>query len=193
MLGELLRKSIHLSGLTLPVIYLFLDKPKMLVLMGILTGFALVVELVKWGSPHFGEFFFRIFKPLLRRHERKGAMTGATYYLISAFLCILLFAKTLAIVCIFFMVLGDMAAALVGKKWGKTKLLGKKSLEGSTACFIVCTAIALVKFNPIIAIVGALVATIVELIPFPIDDNLTVPLISGAVMHFLLMHNTFNF
>ena len=85
MIAELLRKSIHLSGLILPVIYIFLDKPTMLVLMGILTGFALTVELVKWLSPSFGEFFFQIFASLLRTHERKGAITGATYYLISAF------------------------------------------------------------------------------------------------------------
>ena len=186
MIGELLRKSIHLLGLTLPVIYLFFDKSTILVFMGILVAAAMIVEFVKWISPRFGGFFFRIFTPLLRSHERKGAVTGATYYLISAFLCILFFAKTLAIICIFFMVLGDMAAALVGKMWGKTKLLAGKSLEGSAACFVVCAVIALVKLNPVIAIVGALVATIVELIPFPIDDNLTVPLISGAVMHFLM-------
>ena len=186
MLAELLRKSIHLSGLVLPVIYFFLDKPTMLILIGVLTGLALTVELMKWLSPRFSEFFFQIFAALLRTHERKGAMTGATYYLISAFLCIFLFAKTLAIVCIFFMILGDLAAALVGKKWGKTKLLGKKSLEGSAACFVVCVLIALVKLNPLIAVIGALVATIVELIPVPIDDNLTVPLVSGAVMHFLM-------
>lgn len=192
MLGELLRKGIHLAGLILPVIYLFLDKPTMLICIGMLTGLALAMELVKWLSPRFSEFFFHIFASLLRTHERKGAITGATYYLISAFLCIVFFAKTVAIVCIFFMILGDLAAALVGKMWGRTKLLGKKSLEGSAACFLVCTLIALVHLNPVIAIIGALVATIVELLPFPIDDNLTVPLISGAVMHFL-MQSTFNF
>lgn len=190
MLAELLRKSIHLSGLILPVIYFFLDKSAMLIFVGVLTGIAIAVELIKWVSPSFGGFFFQVFAPMLRSHERKGAMTGATYYIISAFLCILLFSKTLAVVCIFFMVLGDLAAALVGKKWGKTKLLGTKSLEGSAACFVVCAAIALIKLHPVIGIIGAFVATVVEMLPFPIDDNLTVPLVSGAVMHFL-MHSTF--
>ena len=89
MLGELLRKSIHLAGLILPVIYFFLDKPTMLIVVGVLMGIAITVELVKWFSPDFGNFFFQIFAPMLRRHERRGAMTGATYYIISAFLCIL--------------------------------------------------------------------------------------------------------
>ena len=186
MISELLRKSIHLSGLILPVIYFFLDKPTMLIFAGILAGIAIAIELVKWVFPSFGNFFFQIFAPLLRTHERKGAITGATYYLISAFLCIRFFPKTLAVVCIFFMVLGDLAAALVGKKWGRTKLIGAKSLEGSAACFVVCAAIALVKLDPIIGIIGALVATIVEMLPFPVDDNLTVPLVSGAVMYFLM-------
>ena len=192
MLAELLRKSIHFAGLILPVIYFFLDKPTMLIFVGVLTGIVVAIELMKWLSPRFGDFFFQIFAPMLRIHERKGAITGATYYVISTFLCILFFGKTLAIVCIFFMVLGDLAAALIGRMWGRTKLIGSKSLEGSAACFIVCVAIALVKLHPVIAIVGALVATIVEMLPVPIDDNLTVPLVSGAVMHFL-MHSSLGF
>ena len=47
MIAELRRKSIHLSGLALPVLYLFLDKPTMRILVGILVGFALTVELMK--------------------------------------------------------------------------------------------------------------------------------------------------
>ena len=62
MIAELLRKSIHLSGLVLPVIYLFLDKPMMSVLMGILTGGALAVEFVKWCSARFRQVFFQNFQ-----------------------------------------------------------------------------------------------------------------------------------
>lgn len=187
MIGELLRKSIHLSGFILPVIYyIFLDRPTMLVLVGILVGLALIGELLKWCSPRFEEYFFRRFKSLLRGHERKGAIIGATYYLIGTFLCIFFFGKTVAVVCLFFMVFGDLAAALVGRMWGRTKLFGGKSLEGSAACFIVCAVVGLLKLNPVVAVIGALVATLVELLPAPVDDNLTVPLISGAVMHFLI-------
>ncbi len=210
MSTELRRKSIHFSGLILPIIYLWLDKPMILWLVGSLTGVALIVELGKSGSARFRALFFRIFTSMLRTHERRGAITGATYYLISALLCILFFQKALAIVCIFFMVLGDMSAALVGKRWGKTKLIGEKSLEGSGACFVVCTVLSLFffylpetgvwklpqlltdaqKFHPMVGVVGAFVATVVELLPLRIDDNLTVPLISGAVMQAIIHFGT---
>lgn len=204
MSTELRRKSIHFSGLILPILYLWLDRGFLLLLVGSLTCGALLVEFGKWKSPRFRAFFFRVFSPLLRTHERQGAITGATYYLISTLLCIHFFDKPLAIVCIFFMVLGDMSAALVGKRWGKTKLIGEKSLEGSLACFVVCTAISLVffyfpethlwklpplatahRFHPLLGIGGAFIATVVELLPFRLDDNLTVPLIAGAVMQVL--------
>ncbi len=187
MIKELLRKSTHISGLIIPIIYHFMDKNAMLLIVGVIAGIAIVVELLKWLYPPFSELFFRFFKPVLRSHERKGAITGATYFIVSTLLCVIFFKKHLAIVCIFFMVLGDTAAALVGKKWGRTKLIGKKSLEGSTACFTICAMISLFFWlNPIVGLVGAFVATLAELLPLRIDDNLTVPLISGTVMHFML-------
>lgn len=186
MLKELLRKTTHLAGFFIPLLYIVLDKSTMMFIAGAFAGIAVIVEFLKWVSESFRELFFRFFEFILRRHERKGAITGATYYIISTFLCIVFFDKHIAIVSIFFIVLGDTAAALVGKAWGRIKLIGSKSLEGSIACFIVCAVISLFWIDPVVGLTGAFVATLAELLPLRIDDNLTVPLISGAVMQLMI-------
>lgn len=191
MLKELLRKTTHLTGFFIPLLYIVLDKSTMMFIAGAFAGIAVIVEFLKWVSESFRELFFRFFEFILRRHERKGAITGATYYIISTFLCIVLFDKHIAIVSIFFIVLGDTAAALVGKAWGRIKLIGSKSLEGSMACFIVCAAISLFWIDPVVGLTGAFVATLAELLPLRLDDNLTVPLISGVVMQVMVSNLTF--
>ena len=191
MLKELLRKTTHLAGFFIPLLYIVLDKSTMIFIAGAFAGIAVIVEFLKWVSKSFRELFFRFFEFILRRHERKGAITGATYYIISTFLCIVIFDKHIAIVSIFFIVLGDTAAALVGKAWGRTKLIGSKSLEGSIACFIVCAVISLFWIDPVVGLTGAFVATLAELLPLRLDDNLTVPLISGAVMQVMVSNLTF--
>ena len=187
MARELRRKSIHLLGLVFPILYVFTTRHTAIIAVGVLLAIALASELLKVLLPTFRGIFMRIFSPMLRSRERKGGLTGATYYLIGSFLCILLFDKTLAIVCLCFLTLGDLCAALIGKQWGRIKLFSRKSLEGSLACFAVCTGIALlIGLHPIVAIVGALAATLIELLPTGVDDNVTIPLISGLAMHLLL-------
>ena len=191
MLKELLRKTTHLTGFFIPLLYIVLDKSTMIFIAGAFAGIAVIVEFLKWLDESFRNLFFRFFEFILRRHERKGAITGATYYIISTFLCIVIFDKHIAIVSIFFIVLGDTAAALVGKAWGRIKLIGDKSLEGSAACFIVCAVISLFWIDPVVGLTGAFVATLAELLPLRLDDNLTVPLISGAVMQIMVSNLTF--
>lgn len=190
MARELRRKSIHLLGLVFPILYVFnvfTTRHTAIIAVGVLLAIALASELLKALLPPFRVMFIRIFSPILRSQEQRGGLTGATYYLIGSFLCILLFDKTLAIVCLCFLTLGDLFAALIGKQWGRIKLFSRKSLEGSLACFIVCTAVALlIGLHPVVAIVGALVATLIELLPTGVDDNVTIPLISGLAMHLLI-------
>ena len=187
MAQELQRKSIHLLGLVFPILYLFTTRHTAVIAVGALLAIALGTELLKVLFPAFRVIFMRVFSPMLRSQERSGGLTGATYYLIGSFLCILLFDKTLAIVCLCFLTLGDLFAALIGKQWGRIKLFSRKSLEGSLACFIVCAAAALlIGLHPVVAIAGALAATLIELLPTGVDDNVTIPLISGLAMHLLI-------
>lgn len=187
MARELTRKSIHLLGLVVPILYLFTSRNFAIIGVGGLVALALGAELLKVLVPSVRATFLRIFSPILRSQEQKGGPTGATYFLIGSFLCVLFFDKTLAIVCLCFLTLGDLCAALIGKQWGRIKLFSRKSLEGSLACFVVCIAVALLmRLHPAVAITGALVATVVELLPIGVDDNITMPLISGFAMHLLI-------
>lgn len=187
MARELRRKSIHLLGLVVPILYFFTSRDLIIIGVGALLTLALAAELLKGVVPSVRVIFLRIFSPILRSQEQKGGLTGSTYFLIGSFLCILLFDKTLAIVCLCFLTLGDLCAALIGKQWGRIKLFSRKSLEGSLACFVVCTAAALlIGLHPVVAIAGALVATLIELLPIGVDDNVTIPLISGLAMHLLI-------
>ena len=193
MSAELLRKSTHLLGLLIPILYFFFDKSLMLVIVGSLTCIALCVELAKWLFLSFRNLFYQYLSILLRSHEKEGAITGATYYIIATLISIFVFEESIAIACLFFIGLGDTVAALVGRQWGNTKLIGKKSLEGSVACFTVCGITALFLLNPIIGFIGAFVATLAELLPLRINDNLTVPLISGAVMQLMINYLPLHF
>jgi glycerol-3-phosphate acyltransferase PlsY len=110
-------------------------------------------------------------------------VTGATYYFIAAFIPVLCFSRDVAIVGLLFLVMGDSIAALIGTTYGAHKI-GDKSAEGSLACFLVCSVIGVVLLGWI-GIPGAIAATLSELVPLPVDDNLRIPLISGIIMQLL--------
>jgi glycerol-3-phosphate acyltransferase PlsY len=118
---------------------------------------------------------------MIRSHEEEHLL-GSTYFMIAALLSVVAFDKMIAISALTFLVLGDSAAAFVGKKYGKPTYWGK-SIQGSVACFIVCLFIgSFILPNPWVALAGALAATVAEALPVPMDDNMRVPIVSGLVM-----------
>lgn len=184
--NEFKRKAIHLVALAIPIGYFFL--PKLLSLL-ILTPFALgsiVIDIIRLKRLPLHGFLNRLIGPVLREHENSD-FTGSSYILTASVLSIILFDKSVAVAAISFIILGDIAAALIGRRYGKIKIK-RKSLEGSLACLFMCLLVAVIVpgFPLWIGVVGAFVATVVEGITFPINDNFSVPLVSGLVMHILL-------
>jgi dolichol kinase len=82
-----------------------------------------------------------------------------------------------------YLVFGDAAAALVGRRWGRHRY-GAKSLEGSAACAGICLGLGalLLPQHPAAVAAGAITATLVEALPLPFDDNWTMPLAAAAVL-----------
>lgn len=182
--SELARKTVHVSSLAIPVaLYLApieLSRP----VLAAATLLTLLVEVVRLHVPQFRAIFYFLFGRIIREHERFNLL-GSTYLLLAALLCVYAFSKPIAVVALGYLIVGDTAAALVGRRWGRTKILDK-SLEGALACFFSCVAVGWIYPGPEVTWpmiwVGSAVATIFELLPIPLDDNLRMSLSAGFAM-----------
>ncbi len=189
MRQELLRKTIHLSANSLiPLAYLFLNIPKiwMAILIGIASVVFVMIDIRRTRNSWLSKIFAKLFNSMLRSHELEGKLTGASYVLIGSFISIAIFPKEIAVLALLFTAIGDTAAALYGRKFGKLRIWNK-TLEGSIAGLIACTIIALFfpQIPNIIKFSGAFAAMFIELLPINIDDNLRIPLFSGIVMYII--------
>ena len=196
------RRVFHaLAASGLPVVALLL--PLSLVqdlslAQGLALGAALAMVAAEVGrrlSPRLNRLFVRAFGRMMRPAEEQGRITGATYLACASAAALLLYPPSVAALALLFHAWGDPAAAMVGSRFGRLRLpaLGggspqRKTLEGSLAFFCVSLVVSAVLwasgafdvFWP--AAVGALVAAVVELVRLPVDDNATVPLVSGGLM-----------
>src|SRR5690606_18149757 len=129
---ELVRKLIHLFSLSIPVIYYFIPTKTSITILASLTVFALLIDVGRFVSKSFAKLFYKLFGFLLRKHElddQKKNLTGATYVLLSALICALVFPKVIFVTAFTILIISDTMAALIGRKFGKRKFL-RKSFEG---------------------------------------------------------------
>jgi dolichol kinase len=129
-----------------------------------------------------------LFGPLLRQHElgKKKTLNGASWVLISATFCVIVFPKLIAITAFAILIISDTTAALVGRRFG-TKHFRGKTLEGSTA--FVLSAFIVILFTPkvqhlpleyFVAMVSAIIGAAAEVFSFDIiDDNFAIPVSIG--------------
>jgi len=185
--SEFLRKLLHLSNLVIPFTYLFYfdSKVEALIILLPITLLAFLIEYLRINSISVKNIFDKYLFSMLRNHEKSGKYTGATWVFISSTLSIGIFPKDIAIISLIYMSIGDTAAGLIGRKFGRIKIYNK-TLEGALAGFIVCLIVGLMidlNLSKTLVAIGALSAAIIELMPISIDDNLRIPLFSGTVMY----------
>jgi phytol kinase len=202
-LEETIRKIIHLGSSIFPVavivVYNLYPKGGRLYLSGILAVIAVILlalDILKARYRPFKSFIMRFFGKVLRKNELEGGMTASTIVVASAAFTIFIFRQEIAVVALLFLSLGDSAAALVGKHFGRIRLVGHRTLEGSLAAFNTCLVVSLFAlwvspefgwhFTPVTLIVGSLVATVSELVYMPLDDNFRIPVFAGLAMELIL-------
>lgn len=169
----------------IPVGYYLTDRPTALLIVGAVFLMFVVGECLRLLTRPGNTLFQKIFGSMLRAEENRK-LTGATYLLGACWLVIFSFPQQIAITCMLFLTVSDALAALAGKGFGRSRIYGK-TLEGSAAFFVSAGAIGALFFEPLlVGFAGALCATVAELLPSRINDNLSIPLLSGCVMFLLV-------
>lgn len=190
---EILRKAIHLASLSIPISYIFLSNINMLIILVPITFIFIVFDVLSKKVDLFINLLMKYFGAMLRPHEKKGVglFNGATWVLISATICVIIFPKIIAITGFTILIISDLSAALIGRKFGKHKFFDK-SVEGTASFIISAIVIVLIYYNIfnlpqsylIAGIIGAIVGGIIEAISkvIRIDDNLSIPISVGTIM-----------
>lgn len=190
---ELNRKTIHLASIAIPLGMLFFEKELVLKVCILLMLVIVIPDILRKFSKRLNALILYFFKKMLRENERnnKAILNGASWVMIDAVLIILVFPSFIASVSLSILIICDLMAAIIGRKYGKHKIYDK-SLEG-TAAFILSGMVVIVgfyfSFSPGLVflpagLIAVIATAIVELHSkrYNVDDNLAIPFIAGTVL-----------
>lgn len=178
---EIGRKLIHISWIIPLILYLYVFKSLLFLLILFLVFF--IADILR--------IYFNVKLPLLHllRKKEKKRFFAPTTTTFAIFLAFLLFREDIAITSVLMMVFGDTIAAIIGIKFGKIifPLNKAKKIEGLFAEFIVDVIIGLLILkNYLIAIMMSLIATFVEGVNKKYDDNMLIILSASTIGTILL-------
>ena len=166
--------------------YMKTDKMDTLSLIGVIALFFLLLDLIRLFSKKINVFFFKNIKILYKSKEYKK-FSSITLFLFACFLAVLLFEQAIAVLAVSYLIFGDFFSKFFGLHFGRRKIFDK-SLEGSLAHFNACLLSGYVFLHFVylplpIYLAGALVASIAEALPYAVDDNFSVSLLSYSTMY----------
>ncbi|HMA67240.1 MAG TPA: hypothetical protein VKO20_05425 [Desulfosalsimonadaceae bacterium] len=181
--AEILRKLLHLGALCIPFGIVMLPRETAMTLLIPPSVAMVAADRLRQRKQCLQGFFLKLAGGFLRPAE-KEQLTGASYLLLSGIICLLFFEAAIAYTAMAFLIIGDAAAALVGMRFGRIRLASGKSLEGTAACMMSCMLFWMVfPFSGMeVALAAAVLTGILEVVPTPVNDNLSVPVICAFVL-----------
>ncbi len=149
------------------------------VLAGV-TLLALCVELARRSVHAVAVWFQRTFGSLLKDREA-SRLTGATTLAAGFTLAAVVTPGAPALAGVLMAGIGDPVAAMMGRRWGRIRYAGGKSLVGSAAFGAVALGVGMVLgLGPVGSVLAAILVTAAEAPTFPVDDNAYLPAAGAA-------------
>ena len=179
-LTENARKAVHLLALLVPLVSELTSKPLVVAVLSTITIVYVIGEVLRLKG-HGLPIITPITVKMSRPEERTSFIVRPAYFAIGIILALILYPSAIAYASICILAVGDSAAAIVGERFGHRRIVRRKTVEGFAAGLTAAFLLASFLVSPFIALLGAVGAMIMELLDVP-DDNLTMPIVAGALM-----------
>lgn len=184
------RKIWHFTGIIgMIAIYQFFGTRQSWWIIAGLLAFFLPLDWLRQSRPALNRATMRVFRLVMREHE-SNSISGLSYLLIGGAILLAFFERHVITLSLLFLAIGDPIASYVGIRFGRDRILGNKTLQGTLAAFFACSIVAGVYYYLngimterllIVAPVSGLIGAATELIPIgKLDDNLTCPVLSAV-------------
>lgn len=188
MWPEIKRKLFHLLSILYVIGLILVPRAMFLWILGGWFLTVAAVEMIRLKSPRMHAWFQSHWGGLLREEESRRF--SGVFWMALGVLCTVSLVESvpLASTALLYLIFGDAAASLIGKRVRGPVWPGSmKTISGSVACFVVCLAVGAWMLNPMFGwsgvFVGAAVATAVEKGVLPLDDNFSIPVFSAVALH----------
>jgi len=182
-LRDVSRELIHASGIFVPIVASLIGIPIVAVAICLVLGLYMTSELLRAQGKKM---------PIINYITRKTAAPSELYQLVLApayfalgiLFTLLIFPVPSSSAAIAIFSIGDSSASIFGGLLSKKPLMLNKgkTIEGSLAGFILAAIAGAFFVTPWKALVGAIVAMTIEVLPLPVNDNLLMPLCTGLAL-----------
>jgi len=182
--NEMLREAIHVGSFSIPFVCMYLLNPHIVsFIILLITGLYTISEFLRIRGINL-PITSTITWKTATKPELYEIATAPVFFALGIILSLMLFDPPISYVLVAILTLGDGFATICGKTLGRTVLPFNKgkTVEGSAFGFIFAFLGALLFVNPTKALICSAIGILVELLPLPINDNLTIPLTTGIVL-----------
>ncbi|MCB9617178.1 MAG: hypothetical protein H6722_32510 [Sandaracinus sp.] len=176
------------NALGVVALLVFLPSPWLIPLASAFFGLAVFLETSRRVSARWNDVLMKLFGPVAHPYEHYR-VNSASWYVGALFVLAWMQRPMVAAVGVGVLGLADPAASIVGRRFGRHKLIHGRTLEGTTTFAIVGALVAaavLIGFGTpivtalVVALVSGVAGALAELLSRRIDDNFSVPVLTAA-------------
>lgn len=183
--NEKIREAIHMSGFLIPLVcfYLGFDCSFLAAFLLIVASVYAFAELSRMRGKSIPGFS-TVTSVAAIGTELTGFAVAPIYLALGVAVTLLAIPPPVSYAAIAILTLGDAVASIFGRAFGKHRYFFNKAktVEGSICGLFFSFVGAALFIHPIQAAIGAAVGMIIEVLPLPVNDNLTIALVAGFAM-----------